>query len=336
MTKRVYVKALFISSLGIIIPVISNIFSYSKYSTLEIIAANLFFICSFFLIGLGNSRIYSKLKDVYWSGSKTFSNISIVWLITVLYSIAASGILSMIWLKVSKENFERTIVINFMVLCVLSITLFNLISEIFLPAQKMEFENKKEAQPAHEGSLTEIPLLRNELDPHFMFNSLNTLSHLIINEAPKAHIFNSKLSSVYKYFLLNRDRELILLSHELEFIENYFYLLQIRYDNKLEMKIESIAAEEKTMILPCALQILIENAVKHNEYSEKEPLKIKIIINSHSLQVTNNIKPKPYLINASRIGLNNLNSRYRLVCNKDIEIENSVEQFTVRLPLIKN
>ena len=336
MTKRVYVKALFISSLGIIIPVISSIFSYSKYSTLEILIANFFFVCSFFLIGLGNNWIYSKLKNVYWADSKTFSNISIVWLITVLYSIAASGLLSMIWLKVSKENFERTVVTNFMVICVLSITLFNLITEIFLPAQKMEFENMKEAQPDHEGPLTEAPLLRNELDPHFMFNSLTTLSHLIMNEAPKAHVFNSKLSSVYKYFLLNRDRELILLSHELEFIENYFYLLQIRYDNKLEMKIELIAAEEKTMILPCALQILIENAVKHNEYSEKEPLKIRIVINSHSLQVTNNIKPKPYLINASRIGLNNLNSRYRMVCNKDIEIENSAEQFTVRLPLIRN
>jgi two-component system, LytTR family, sensor kinase len=94
--------------------------------------------------------------------------------------------------------------------------------------------------------------------------------------------------------------------------------------------------DEKSMIPPCALQILVENALKHNEYTENDPLEIKISVNSHFLKVTNNIKPKPYLVNSSRIGLNNLNSRYRLICNKDIEIENSVDQFIVKLPLIRN
>jgi sensor histidine kinase YesM len=89
------------------------------------------------------------------------------------------------------------------------------------------------------------------------------------------------------------------------------------------------------MILPCALQILVENAIKHNEFSEANPLRIRIGIHESSINVTNNVKPKPFLVNSTKIGLRNLSSRYKLVCNQDIKIESVANEFTVKLPLIQ-
>jgi LytS/YehU family sensor histidine kinase len=179
--------------------------------------------------------------------------------------------------------------------------------------------------------------LKNELDPHFIFNSLTTLSYLILNDAQKAHRFNERLAKVFKYFLINKDRELISLEDELEFIDSYFFLLQIRHDDKLQLQTDLFDKGGSTiMVLPCALQILVENAIKHNEFTDEDPLKIKIEMNGEFLKVINNVRPKPYLLSSTRIGLRNLSSRYKLVCNKDIIIENTDYSFTVKLPLINN
>jgi two-component system LytT family sensor kinase len=172
------------------------------------------------------------------------------------------------------------------------------------------------------------------MDPHFIFNSLNTLNHLIVNEPEQAHLFNNRLAQVYKYFLLNKNRELISLKEELEFIESYFYLLQIRHDNKLQLTKELNEKSGVVMIPPCSLQILVENAIKHNEFTADKPLKIKISLNDHYLKVSNAIKPKPYAVNSTGIGLKNLRSRYKILFNQDITIETSRENFVVKLPLI--
>ena len=322
--------------MGVLLPFISGILNYSKYNIVEAIGAVLFFIACFTLVLAGNDWIWNERKKIFSATNNSFIKKGLPWLISILYSIVASNILVLAWLKISNDPFNKTNWITFTVICTLLIAAFNVVNEIFFYRKESdeEYGHPKSAVPEEPDDKT--ILLRNDLDPHFIFNSLTTLSHLIMNEAPKAHVFNSKLSSVYKYFLLNKERELISLTQELEFIEDYFYLLQIRYDNKIQMKVVPSDLDEKTLVSPCALQILVENALKHNEYTENDPLEIKISINKHFLKVTNNIKPKPYLVNSTRIGLNNLNSRYKLICNKNIEIENSADQFIVKLPLIRN
>jgi LytS/YehU family sensor histidine kinase len=173
------------------------------------------------------------------------------------------------------------------------------------------------------------------MDPHFIFNSLNTLNHLILNNPKQAHLFNNKLAQVYKYFLINKTRELISLKDEMEFIDNYFFLLQIRHDNKLQMQVELNEEATRAMIPPCAVQVLIENAIKHNEFTDNNPLLIKIAMNGHYIRVSNNAKPKAYAVNSTGIGLKNLSSRYKIITRKDIEIEKSRDSFTVKLPLIR-
>ncbi|MES1222001.1 MAG: sensor histidine kinase, partial [Bacteroidota bacterium] len=242
---------------------------------------------------------------------------------------------AMIWIKVSKEVFSWNILFRFIAVCTLAITVFTLVYEILFLSKERELDVKIVDQLDHERSQAEMTLLKNELDPHFIFNSLNSLSHLIINDPLTAHAFNSKLAKVYRYFLLNKDRDVISLHDELDFIDDYFFLLQIRYDNKLQLEKNLNGRDKgKTMILPCALQILVENAIKHNEFSDSNPLKIKISEDEQNIKVSNNTKPKISFTDSTNIGLRNLSSRYKLICHKDIAIQNSPGEFIVRLPLI--
>ena len=126
-----------------------------------------------------------------------------------------------------------------------------------------------------------------------------------------------------------------LLSQRIGFFENYFFLLQIRHDNKLNLTTELNNHHEGTlMILPYALQLLVENAIKHNEFTDADPLRIRVVLNGEYLQIKNNKRPKPYLVNSTGVGLRNLSSRYRIFCNKDILIETTETDFIVKLPLI--
>ncbi|HWH61840.1 MAG TPA: sensor histidine kinase [Ginsengibacter sp.] len=337
MIKDKYLRLLFIPLLGIIIPFFSGIISYNRYSILELIAINLYFILLSYCIWTGATWLHRKTRFI----SKSFNN-PIVKLFSVsllggLFGAAISGIFSIAWYKISKESFSWLPVSRCVAFSSLAVLLFTLLYEIlFLSTQRVLY-TKIVDQLDWERSKAEMSVLKNELEPHFIFNSLNTLSWLILNDPETAHQFNSKLASVYKYFLINKDRELITLQGELEFIENYFFVLQVRHDNKLHLSTDLSNYHEGTlMILPYALQILVENAVKHNEFSDADPLYIKVVLNGEYIQIKNNKKPKPYLVNSTGIGLRNLSSRYRLVCNKDIIIEATDNEFTVKLPLIKS
>jgi hypothetical protein len=335
MIRDTYLKALFIPVLGIMIPLISGIITYSSYNTAGIIGANLFFIITSFIIWKGCNWIHVKVRVFYRPGVNPFLKIVSLCAVSALYGACIGCLMAMLWIKISKEVFSWSNVIRFTAVCTMAIIIFTLVYEILFLSKERELDVKIVDQLDHERSRAEMTALRNELDPHFMFNSLNSLSHLIINDPTTAHAFNSKLAKVYRYFLLNKDRELISLHDELDFIDDYFFLLQIRHDNKLQLE-KQISGDKngKIMILPCALQILVENAIKHNEFSDSNPLLIKIAVERNDIKVTNNTKPKSSFVNSTNIGLKNLSSRYRLVCNKDIKIESPPGQFVVRLPLI--
>jgi LytS/YehU family sensor histidine kinase len=219
----------------------------------------------------------------------------------------------------------------------MAVLVFTLVYEILFLSKERELDTKIVEELDRERVQAEMDVLHNELDPHFIFNSLNTLNHLILASPETAHLFNSRLSQVYKYVLVNKSRELVSLSNELEFIESYFFLLQVRHENKLTFEMDAKeSTTRKVMMPPCALQTVVENAIKHNEFSSENPLNIKLSLNGEYIKVSNNIRPKPYLADSTKIGLRNLNSRYQMVCNKNIVIESEGSNFLVKLPLISN
>lgn len=337
MIKDKYLRLLFIPLLGILNLFFSGIIIYSSYSMPELIAINLYYVLMSYCIWTGTSWIHLKIRFIFKRYHNPFTKVFSVSLIGGLFGAAVSGIFCIVWYKISKENFSWAPIFKCIAFSSLAVVLLTLIYEILFLSNQRYLYTKIVDQLDWERSKAQMFVLNNELQPHFIFNSLNTLSYLILNDPETAHAFNGKLATVYKYFLINKDRELITLQGELEFIENYFFVLQVRHDDKLHLITEiNNHHEEIIMILPYALQILVENAIKHNEFTDTDPLNIRVRLNGEYLQVINNKKPKPYLVNSTGIGLRNLSSRYKLVCNKDILIETTETEFTVKLPLIKS
>jgi LytS/YehU family sensor histidine kinase len=182
----------------------------------------------------------------------------------------------------------------------------------------------------------ELEALKNQIDPHFIFNSLNTLSYLITRDPMSARLYNDTLARVYRYILSNREKDLVLLKEEIEFISNYFYLIKIRFREAVHMmiEIEDLSAED-FLIPPISMQALVENAIKHNDFTDKTPLEINVYITSNFVVVRNLVNPKSYAPPSSGIGLVNLDNRYKMITKRNIVVENNPRNFSVKLPILK-
>ncbi|GAB4032096.1 sensor histidine kinase [Spirosoma jeollabukense] len=178
--------------------------------------------------------------------------------------------------------------------------------------------------------------LKSQINPHFLFNSLNILSSLIYEDPRKAEDVVDEISIVYRYLLRVNDGELTTLGAELQFIQSYFHLLKTRYGAGLDLQIQ-VDAEKRDFKLPAlTLQLLLENAVKHNVMMPDRPLKIVIETQGQSLLVRNNLQRKNTPILSNKVGLNNIATKYRLLGQGDLTIQEVDGQFVVILPLLAN
>lgn len=202
----------------------------------------------------------------------------------------------------------------------------------FFKAWKTSF--KRAEQLNAEMLAYKYEVLRNQINPHFLFNSFNVLSELVYENQELAVKFIQQLSKLFRYVLESREKELVQVSEEIEFVKSFSYLLKIRFENKLQFQID-VAAEPDEMIVPVSIQMLIENAVKHNEVSDQYPLTIKIIRNQDFIEVSNSLKPKEADDESTRLGLKNLKQQFVFFTKKDIVVEKSPDQFRVSLPIIK-
>jgi sensor histidine kinase YesM len=176
--------------------------------------------------------------------------------------------------------------------------------------------------------------LKNQTDPHFLFNSLNSLSGLIGYDDERAHEYLEQLSSVFRYTI--QEHSVVTLSDELEFAGSYIYLMKIRYGDVLSVDIRMPDNQREYYVLPFAIQTLVENAVKHNIVSMHKPLKLVIeMTGNETIAVSNNLQPRQDVRYGGGLGLSNLNERYWLMFRKNINIEASDAVFRVEIPLIK-
>jgi LytS/YehU family sensor histidine kinase len=182
---------------------------------------------------------------------------------------------------------------------------------------------------------TELQLIKNQINPHFLFNNLNVLSALIMKNNSEANRFIEEFSKVYRYILSNHDKELVELNKELDFIKPYIFLLEKRFAEGLIIKINIPENYKGLYIIPASLQMLIENAIKHNVVSRSKPLLIDVDINdNNTIAVSNNLQAKQTVENSTGIGLQNIVKRYKLVSNRDVVISNNEKSFIVVLPLL--
>lgn len=186
-----------------------------------------------------------------------------------------------------------------------------------------------------ETTVARMQLVKSQINPHFLFNNLNVLSGMLIRDNPEANQFIEAFSKVYRYILSNQDKELVDLKDELEFIEPYIFLLQKRFDQGLSVDIRVDEPSRHLQVVPAALQMLIENAIKHNVVSRHKPLHIDIHTNGNqTLVIKNNLQSRMEVEPSTRIGLENIRKRYELISGRAVVVKNDGRDFEVAIPLL--
>lgn len=182
---------------------------------------------------------------------------------------------------------------------------------------------------------SQYEVLKQQVNPHFLFNSLNVLTSLIKLEPDLAEKFSEQLSKVYRYVLENKDNELVDLQTELNFLDAYIFLLNIRFIDKLKVNIDIPTHRRSDRIIPLAMQLLIENAIKHNTMSKSEPLMIDIFIDKdNNLNIINNLQERPSQLVSTGVGLKNIQNRYQLLNNTKPVFEKTADHFIAKVPLV--
>ncbi|KAB8155455.1 histidine kinase [Kordia sp. TARA_039_SRF] len=176
--------------------------------------------------------------------------------------------------------------------------------------------------------------LKNQLDPHFLFNSLNVLSSLIDENPRQAQKFTSGLSKVYRYVLEQKNKELVTVDEELQFAKTYMSLLKMRFEDSIIFEAPEKASNPESKVVPLSLQLLLENAVKHNMVTPSNPLHIKIYEDRGNLVIENNLQEKQIVKKSSGVGLNNIRQRYDLLTHREVFINKTTSDFQVAIPML--
>lgn len=220
--------------------------------------------------------------------------------------------------------------VSSLILCALVITMYEAIS-FYIQLQKTAAEKVLLERQNVESQLEG---LRNQVNPHFLFNSLNTLIYLIPEDADKAVNFVQKLSKVYRYVLESREAKVIPLAEEMEFLKSYLFLLKERFGENLVVNIRDVDQYAQAAIVPLSLQMLFENAIKHNVISTQKPLSIEVFVEKNHLVVRNQFQRKNQVMDSTGVGLQNIRDRYRILTARPVEVIASPQYFTVALPLL--
>lgn len=203
----------------------------------------------------------------------------------------------------------------------------------FLMAWKESVKEAEELKRAHIAAQYET--LKNQVNPHFLFNSFNVLSNLVYKDADLAAKFIKQLSQVYRYVLDTRDKEVVTLKEELDALESYIFLMKIRFGENLSISM-NLEAKNDEMTVPLTLQMLLENAIKHNEVSKAFPLTIQIDrVEEDCVLMKNKLQEKEQTQHQSGVGLENIKARYKFISEKKVEISKTNDFFEVRIPIVK-
>ena len=196
-------------------------------------------------------------------------------------------------------------------------------------------KNKIKEQKVIAGAASaKFDALKNQLDPHFLFNSLNVLTSLIEENPDSAQKFTTALSKVYRYVLEQKNKELVTVDEELNFARTYMSLLKMRFEDSIIFEIPDKASNPESKVVPLSLQLLLENAVKHNMVTSSKPLHIKIYEDGNHLVVMNNLQPKQIVKKSSGVGLENIKQRYQLLTERKVYINQREKDFAVAIPML--
>ncbi len=320
---------------GIAIPNITGLFGPLNWHMFYYWISYLYFILLAALIWQGNRYLLFRTRQRLTWFDRPIEKIVLLIVNNVFYTAPLTFGMLWLWyrlvgLPVEWEIVETVMLIN--VICVLFVT--HVYETVFLLKER-ETEQLQNEQLQRARAEAELTALKNQIDPHFMFNSLNTLSYLIRSDPAKALVFTENLAEVYRYILSQKERTLVLLEDELEFTGRYIDLLKLRFGRSLIINngFDKVSSRDY-LIPPTSVFVAFENAVKHNELSESSPLSIELALETGCLVIVNRIRKKLRRQESSRIGLKNLDERFKILTGRGISAGLEDDSFVVRLPLI--
>ncbi len=223
-------------------------------------------------------------------------------------------------------------IITSMIFTVLILVIYE---SIYLSNQIREIEKEK-SQIIKENISSQLASLKDQINPHFLFNSLNTLSSLVHEDANRADAFVQKLANVYRYILENNTNQIVSLKHELSYLHSYIHLMKERFGENLVYVEKIDAAFLDKYIIPLSLQITFENCVKHNIISKEKPLHITIEGNGNYLYITNNLQKINFPNDKASVGLENIKQRFHFFTDMQVKVEENTNEFIVGIPLLNN
>ena len=318
---------------------ITILFFYKPEETWFLFAKRVFGGISFsamFWMGLRYSMMW--LRKQYDGLEHTMTRLVAIAFIILFIAPLAGTILNFILNHLAEwTNYERMYkgtnknkVLPTYFVCFFMIAVYEAI--YFYYQLKQSIEEKEQAKQAQIQS--ELAGLRNQVNPHFLFNSMNTLMNIVVEDQQLAVNFLKKLSKVYRYVLENREAQTIPLSQELDFIRSYVFLQKERFRGNLEVKIDIADQYLDQHIIPLSLQILFENAIKHNIISRRKPLLIEVFVKNGKLLIRNNLQLKEQVMNSTKVGLENIKTRYRFFTEEIVDIKEDEQYFAVAIPLL--
>ena len=320
---------------GIIIPNIAGLFGPLGPGDYLYWFGYVYFICLAYLIWQGNRYLLFRTRKRFTWFDKPMEKLILLFVNNIFYTAPLTIAWLCVWYVLAEfpmihwNAIQTVVLIN--VICVLFVT--HVYETVFLFKEK-ESETIKNEQLQRARVEAELAALKNQVDPHFMFNSLNTLSYLVKSDSKNALLFTESLAEVYRYILVQKDYTLVSLEDELGFTKRYTDLLHLRFGNALMIERNFNGSTVKNFLIPpTSIFVAFENAVKHNVISEESPLSIRIDIKENRLIVINDVRKKKNKQNSSGIGLKNLAERFQLITNSQIEAFEENSKFIVSLPL---
>jgi two-component system LytT family sensor kinase len=215
--------------------------------------------------------------------------------------------------------------------------IFYIIYETRYHFARLRYMEKEKDRLEKEKLKAELHHLKEMVNPHFLFNTLNSLSALISENPRQAEIFLDELTRVYRYLLRNNEVDVTTLTNELQFMRSYFHLLKTRYGEGIHFITDINLVTDDYLLPPLTLQLLVENAVKHNRLTKGQPLTIHLFTTQNNeLVVSNNIQKKDTMVDSTRVGLKNINAKYNLLQKPGIVIDHTGDTFAVTVPLIES
>ncbi|TVZ26013.1 histidine kinase [Gillisia sp. Hel_I_86] len=321
--------------------VLASIIFYTLSGTLEnlsffelffsYLVSVLFTICDWFII----RTIIILLRKKYPSFKDDSKRLTLLFLAIVstvlLVDFLGNRLMSFIFQQTSHNNSPK-VILPIIIISVMTMAIY----EAIYYHTRLKKSIKEEEQSKQAIVQAQLDALRNQAQPHFFFNTLNTLRDIIDqNSKEDAKEFVDNLSDVYRFLLESGNANLICLRDELKFARSYIHIQSERFGDNLKLIWDIPETSLDTMIVPMSLQLLLENAIKHNVISKAKPLIIHVVVEDNKLVVSNKMEAKSTQLPSTKVGLKNIQKRYTLISSKSIEINNNGNQFSVSLPLLK-